>query len=50
MPPGRADHVDPATGEVIANVASVSEQQVVQAIEAADRALVGWSALNPKVG
>lgn len=39
---------NPATGDVIAQVPSVSEQQVVQAVEAAETALESWKLTTAK--
>src|SRR5262245_15366574 len=38
---------NPATGEVIAQVASADAQDVNQAVKAAKEAFPGWSALSP---
>lgn len=40
--------INPATGETIAHVPSVSEQQVVKAVEAADQALQSWKQTTAK--
>jgi len=40
--------INPATGETIAHVPSVSEQQVVKAVEAADQALQSWKQTTEK--
>lgn len=40
--------INPATGEIIAHVPSVSEQQVVKAVEAADQALQSWKQTTAK--
>ncbi|HKY16307.1 MAG TPA: aminobutyraldehyde dehydrogenase [Microthrixaceae bacterium] len=42
------DVVDPATGEVIATVASSGADDVDAAVEAAARAFAGWSATTPR--
>jgi succinate-semialdehyde dehydrogenase/glutarate-semialdehyde dehydrogenase len=39
---------NPATGQIIANVANLGPQQAEQAIKAADQALAGWKALLGK--
>ncbi len=40
--------INPATGETIAHVPSVSEQQVVKAVQAADQALQSWKQTTAK--
>lgn len=40
--------INPATGKTIAHVPSVSEQQVVKAVEAADQALQSWKQTTAK--
>lgn len=40
--------INPTTGETIAHVPSVSEQQVVKAVEAADQALQSWKQTTAK--
>jgi len=46
---GRAEKIlDPATGEVIAQIPEVSAEQVKAAVRAADAAFSGWSATVPR--
>ncbi|MER6159375.1 NAD-dependent succinate-semialdehyde dehydrogenase [Streptomyces sp. NPDC001868] len=45
---GRFTVANPATGEALAELPSLSRPQVAEAIDAADRALPGWRALSGK--
>jgi succinate-semialdehyde dehydrogenase/glutarate-semialdehyde dehydrogenase len=41
--------IDPSDGSIVANFASASEADCMEAVEAADRALPAWSATAPRV-